>query len=291
MIYNALGEGLLTAFDVNGENLYQAYDIDGNRAFVYKYGNYTITKKYAYFGRNGQGLDIHNDVMAIWDGKDFILSLRDLDTGELITTLDLSSTDHGNDISFMQEYYDPGDEFPLLCMSASRVYRITREGATLVRTYKMPVMNYNNLTYKLTYGTAFVGDYMYVSGYRTGTYQYTDNNAIRIVKLDLTDLTENQDGTYTPAVISYADRGWLECIQGASYHDNLFWACCGMSSPGHIYGFNPDTAEIEVDIDLGNTGELEGLGWAYNDTDDWFMMVGAVGMSKYLKVTFSDAIS
>ena len=282
-VYNINGNNLENILNVNGEGLQTGYDISGNIVYTAStpYDNYTVTKAWNYY-RYAQGIDVHNDVVAIWDDHAQTITLKAISDGTLISTLNLGITDHGNDISFTQEYYDPTDEFPLLCISTSRFYRITRSSATQVKTFRIPTIK----TYTLGYGIAFNEGIMYVSGYLDNDYTESSHKDICVAMLDLNDLTDNGDDTYTPALISYVERPWLPCIQGASFHDGLFWWACGLTGSGDLVAIDPQTGEAVHTLNLGNTGELEGLGWGYNSTDGWFAFIGAVSIG-YVKVTFT----
>lgn len=284
-VYDVNGNQLSLIYNLDGTQALHGYDLEGNDVYSetpipVDYDDYTITNAWNYY-RYAQGIDIHNGVVAIWDDHAYTITLKALSDGFPIATLYPDTTTHGNDISFTQEYYNPSDEFPLLCLDSNKFYRITRNSATLVRTFKNPVIS----TYNLNYGAGFDGNVMYVCGYKLD-YAQQVNNDILILKLDLTDLTDNGDGTYTPAILNSVVRPWLPCIQGASFHDGLFWWACGMSGTTNLYGINPLTGEAVYDIELPNTGELEGLGWGYNSTDKWFAFIGAVDKGKYIKVTF-----
>lgn len=280
MIYNITGTILDSAYAVVGDKLYSAYDFNGESVYISKYDTYTTEQIY---GGVEQGVDVYGHTLAVWDDSEYRLKLRNVNDGTLIASLDLGLTSHGNDISFTNEFYSQDDEFPLLFIDG-RFYRITRNEATFIRRITYPdaiVRDGSNLNY----GSGFDGNYMYVMGYKL-SYQIEANNFIKIAKLDMSNLTENEDGTYTPALVSTVNREWLPCIQGAAYHGDLMWACCGVGSPGHLYGFNPQNGRIEVSINLGNTGEVEGVGWGYDKNTGWFAIIGALSLSKFLKVSF-----
>jgi len=278
--YSVDGDSLINVYGIDGELLIHWYDVNGNKVSP-SYDNYTITTAWSY-ARYAQGLDVHGDVVAIWDDHQNSLFLKDISDGTLISTLTPGVSSHGNDISFTNEYFDSSDEFPLICVNSQYFFRITRSSITLVRNLTQPngVGDVN-----LRYGGVFNGNYMYMMGYRYN-YDVETDNFIRIAKVDMTNLINYGDGTYTPTLVSYVDRDWLPCIQGASYHDGMIWIACGLSSPGYLYALDPSTGDIKVSINLGSTGELEGLGWGRNDTDGWFAFIGAVKKG-YIKVTFS----
>lgn len=280
MIYSIDGTPLNAAYNKIGESLSAAYDIDGNQIFsaelVPDYTKYRILPflNVALW----QGMDIHGDVMAVWNGQQSVI-LRELATGNEIATVNTGITSHGNDITFTDEYYDPSDEFPILCIGTYNFCRITRNSATQVMKITFPANGHD-----MAYGCVFDGNIMYALGYANG-YTYSEGNYIRIMKLDMSDLTDNGNGTFSPAVLDTVDRDWLPCIQGASFHDGMIWIACGMSYPANVYGLDADTGEILVDIDLVRNGELEGLAWAYNDTDDWYAVVGQKGQG-FRKIVF-----
>lgn len=287
MIYGINGTPLSVACDSNGASISLAYDINGQQIFTNKYDDYQETRLYSNPSR-AQGIEIHDDIIVMWrEGASLsVIELRDALSGTIISTLSTTdmTTVHGNDISFSSEYYQSGDEFPLLYIGdkdgTEYCYRITRESATLLRTYSCS--GYGELA-----GEFFDGAYLYTIGYKYN-YRYSAGNYIMIMKWDMTNLTES-DGVYIPEKVSEVHRDWLEAIQGVAYHDGLMWIACGLGgtglNPGHIYALNVKTGGIMLDLPLSYTGELEGLAWGYNDADGWYMIVGNAGAGNY-QITF-----
>lgn len=281
MIYSIDGSVLTAAYNKNGQSLSTAYNIDGQPIFSQEqkpdYSKHIISTMFDV--TLGQGIDIHGNIMAVWTPAVGGILLRSMENGDQISSIPIALNEHGNDISFTDEYYGSNDEFPTLCIESKHFYRITRDSATKVLTLSLPSNGHN-----LGYGSAFDGSIMYAIGYAF-EYQWQEGNYIRLVKFDLSDLTDNGDGTFTPAVLNIVDREWLPCIQGAAFHDGMVWIACGMSYPANVYALDPITGEIVVDIDLVRSGELEGLAWAYNNANGWYAVVGQRGYG-YKKIVF-----
>ena len=283
MVYHKNGDMLAAIFLKNGAMANGAYDVNGNDIFgerdYSRYEQYVITN---IGGSVSQGCDIYGETLAVWNGSNTV-TLRDISTMNVIMTASATESNHGNDITFTDEFYSRADYYPLLFVNGTFFYRIDGNTLTLVRKIVLPTID----TYNLHYGNEIVGHFMYAMGYKNN-YTYSAGNDIKIAIFDMSNLTDNGDGTFTPALVSSVNRDWLECIQGSSYHDGLLWIACGIGgNPGHIYALEPSTGEIMVDINLTATGELEGLAWAYNATDGWYMVVGQRNIG-FRKVTFSN---
>ena len=288
-IYNKMGTTLPDAYGVDGSAIDTGYDVDGEVVFT-KQPDYsrptvsTIGGSVSY--SNTQGIDVHGDTLAVWNGSGSI-RLLNVNTLSSIATISTGSSVHGNDISFSTEYYADGDPFPLLYVDSNPCFRIQNSGgswsATLIYSLRTPNV------YGMKIADSFNGNTLITIGYSENRYTYTDTNKLIIAKWDMTDLTDNGDGTYTPALLGTVTRDWLECIQGASYHDGYLWVASGLENAplnGRVYALDLDTGDIVYNIDLGSAHELEGLAWAYNSTDGWYMIFGQVSVG-FRKITFA----
>lgn len=285
-IYGIAGTQLTSAFSKNGESLLAAFNLNGQEIFRAgeppepspDYSQYVLRNMWPASPK--QGMAVYGDIMFQWNPNTSNVELCGLYDGTSISTVSTGLSSHGNDITFTDSFYDENDEFPILCINTFDFFRISRNSATHLMKIKFQTDGHD-----MGYGCVFDGDTMYALGYANG-YTYSEGNYIRIMKLDLSDLTDNGDGTYTPAILDTIDREWLPCIQGADFHDGMIWIACGMSYPANVYALNPATGAVAVDIDLVNSGELEGLAWAYNSIDNWFAVYGQKGYG-YRKILFT----
>lgn len=208
-------------------------------------------------------------------------------TGSIITSnIDITS-DHGDCATFSRTKYANSDTYPLLYVSADTspyifINRVTDTSAELVKTYKM--------SYEVA-GYHFCGTYdwdnniMYTIGTVKDDYISPTDNPCIVCKWDLSNETDNGDGTFTPALLSTYQRPFIYVMQGEQYHDGYIWIGSGYGTgTQYIYAMNPDTGNIEYTLKMPITTEIEGLSWQKeNDID--YMVVGFQG-GKYYKVTF-----
>ena len=83
-------------------------------------------------------------------------------------------------------------------------------------------------------------------------------------KWDLNRLTENEDGTYTPALLNRCNCQYIGTTQGRKfYQGNLYISVANTGTPhnGRIVTVDSGTGDIKADIPLSSvtTSELEGL--------------------------------
>lgn len=293
-IYSKNGVLLSNVFGVSGANLVRAYSKSGEVVFSKQigpdYNNPTITNiGGSVAASNTQGVEAYDGILFVWNGGN-TLRLYNLATSSLesISSITTTISSHGNDLSFSTEFYSESDEFPLLYVNASQCLRIQHNGNTWSATYLWRLRTPG--VYGMEIADAFDGNTLITIGYSEAQYTYTDTNKLIIAKWDMTDLTDNGDGTYTPKLLTTVTRDWLECLQGASYHDGYLWVASGLGNTGnkgHIYALNTNTGAIAFDIDTGDTREIEGLAWAYSNADGWYMVFGQVGIG-FRKITFQN---
>lgn len=112
---------------------------------------------------------------------------------------------------------------------------------------------------------------------------YNTSDPFLISKWDLNDLTENGDGTYSPAnlqTISITPPS-NRYFQGLKFHDGLIWYGNGNGGvPSYIRAVNPDTGIEEYVIDLNTNTEVEGVAWVddYESVGGYAMYAGFQGM-------------
>lgn len=198
------------------------YFYEGEALDVKKHG-FDVTHLYQV-GQDGvekthQGMAVNNGVLFQLCSNDSV-KLYNFETGEFITALDIVS-DHGDVIDFSNEKYDNNDEFNIAYITADltpcKVYksRITRTETTLLKTYLFPLAQSG-------YYAGHCGDYdnniMYIVGYTNTSYRIDDGTNKMIVSVwDLSNETQNQDGTYTPTFIKSFTIPFIETVQGQRY--------------------------------------------------------------------------
>lgn len=289
MIYNKSGIPLSDAYLINGNILNTAYDVDGSVVFpdgsgdISKYENYEIAPMSwtAYGGLQG---------FAYYDGKlvmvtdDDVLKIANAETGALLGQLS-ATVGHGNGIIFSDEFYDETDMFPLLCWRTAPTkfsyYRITLTESEVVKEYNLEMPSEADTVW---YGIGLDGRWLYTIGYTTGAYQYSASNQVILGKYDLQGISNN-----TVPLVNKIKRNWFECIQGCQFHDGFFWVTSGITSSGHVYAIDLNTAEILLDIPMAeySTYEIEGCAWK----NDYTLIVGLrqAGSNKGMfTVTFPD---
>lgn len=287
-IYNASNQLLANAFNVDGDELEYAYDANGVLVFengADSYAYYSIESIYSKSRNNAQGLDIYGNYMAVYRDSDYAVQLINMDTWQIDYTIPTSLDAHGNDITFSTIFYDSEDEFPLLFVPKNGInyglrLNINNQTSDIAQTfYTVP----SGDTW-VVYGTAFNDDMtrMYCLGYNTNNY----SDSSGFIFLETWDISESLEN---PTRISSITRDWFPCIQGVAYHDGVLWVASGMNDPVKVYALDPSDASIVKTVDLTRTGELEGIGWGYDEsTDKWFCVYGQIynGIT-YYRIDFS----
>lgn len=284
-IYDAQGNQLLAVYDAEGNSLDYAYDAEGNVLFqkdADEYAYYTIEQMYNTTRGNKQGMDIYGNYMVIFDGTSNNLIFVNLTTLEIDYTIPTGLSTHGNDISFSSVFYDPDDEFPLLFIETRHGFRIDVGNLSAEEVVTLTISPSGN-TWN-TFGTAFNADSTkyYCMGYNTSSY--ADSSGF--IWLETWDIS---NGFSNPVRESILTRQWFPCIQGVVYHDGLLWVASGMGDPVKVYAINPSDASIVKTIDLTYTGELEGIGWGYDENDgNYFCVYGQIyNGATYFRIDFS----
>lgn len=298
-IYNVSGASLGLAYDIDSSELATAYDYEGSVVYskspaIPDYDSYSYTQKWASKGiSNAQGFDIY-DGKVFWvsksgnspvDNKMYVFNLSNGSSavqGEYITAYG----GHGNNVTFSKEFLAQGDNYPLVVMSTAYDYlvylnRISNSFvATLEKTYTIPsIPNITNGGLDICYGET--DDVAYTATVFGSNSDPQLGTHICIAKWDMTDLTENQDGSFTPAFISSVNCDWHYWKQGIKYHDGLIWLASGY--PGYnayVYAIDPNTGETKHIIDCETTTEIEGAVW-YPDAQavgGYALYVGFSGM-------------
>lgn len=310
MIYAVNGLPLPNAYRKNGAELSQAYNVEGNQVYhrssgIPDYSNYSFTQKWASKGvGNTQGYDIFNN-KVFWisksgnsseDNKMYIYDLSD-GSAVLNPAYITGYGGHGNNVTFSRQRYEAGDTYPLMLISSAYanpcyLVRLTDEyQASIVRRYTIPLIDQvTNGGYDITYGET--DDIAYVASVFGSNSSAAQGTHICIAQFDMSDLTENEDGTFSPAFIKSVRCDWHYWKQGIKYHDGLIWLASGY--PGFnadVYGIDPETGETKYHVNCETTTEIEGAVW-YPDAEvvgGYALYVGFQGMMMR-KYTFGELV-
>lgn len=301
-VYNIDGDVINSLYDVSGSLLNNSYDLNGNIVYtkgmpIIDYDDYTMTPLYSISVQNCQGIAVYNDVLFQFRASgtsitDKVCLFDFTDGSDILRNMTIKS-DHGDSATFSKEFYANSDEFPLLYVTAdtspAKVYinRITRSASTLIKTLSFP----QSAGYYGASAFDWDNDICYLLSYKQNNY-LSDNsgaNTTVISKWDLSDLTDNGDGTYTPAFISQYERDFIYCMQGLAFHDGMIWIASGYTnSSQYVYAMNPNNGEILHTILFNDTIEIEGVQFIYdNNAQSYYLVTGQQGgiYKKYIFAT------
>ena len=284
--YNKSGQEINTAYDIDGTVVYSDGQVD--------YDNYTISSLYTISVANCQGIAVYNNVLFQFragGGVSDKVCVFDFTNGSDITRDMTIESDHGDSATFSNEFYSVSDEFPLLYVTADTspaiiyVNRVSRSSASLIKTLVFP----STAGYYGAGAFDWENNICYLLAYKKNNYTTDDGgtNTTVVSKWDLSNLTDNGNGTYTPAYISQYERDFIYVMQGLTYHDGYIWIASGYGSvPSHVYAMNPSTGTIAHTITMDDNTEIEGVQFIYNSTtQSYYMLIGQQG-GKYKKCVF-----
>lgn len=289
-VYDKNGLILSDVFEVSGESVETAYDINGAVIFRKQtgrnYDTYTISTMFSNAGSNHQAFSIFNGIIAQIIANDKIRLIA-MTTGSAIGADISAHVGHGNSCQFSSVYYNPNDEFPLLFSTDTyrRVYvnRITRTSSELLKTYFFDVAQSG---YILGIGINDSNDRLFTVGYTYENYNSDmgGENKIHVSVWDLTQETDNGDGTFSIPRISTKIIDWFPCVQGSCYHDGYMFVSSGVfGGLNRVFLINQTTGIIEHTVSMGNNIEPEGCAWV----NDEYLVVGeSPNNITYKKVEF-----
>lgn len=294
-IYDKSGNALSSVYNKSGQSLDFAYNANGEVIFskgspTPDYDDYTISDLFSVSGgslsgNTFQAFDIYNDVIVQVRGDGY-LCLIDLNTHQVINSGMTAQVNHGNSFSLSRVFFADGDEFPLAYATDGYkfvyVNRVTRTGATLVKTYKTDPTSHGG--YLMSAVPTEDGKFLYTMGYTFANYtsDLDGTNLVRIAKWNLENATDNGDGTFLPEFIEEKTMPFIDCIQGTQLRDGLLFASSGVGGrASHVYLIDPSTAQIEHTIAL-STVEVEGCAWV----DDYLVVGQSPSTIAYKKIVF-----
>lgn len=298
-IYNVLGEALSSCFSVNGDSLSAAYNVSGNVIFQHgdetDYSKPTIQSYKNISIANCQGMEIYNDVLFQFRGTtsnmeiNNLVSLFNFSSGSTVYADMPIVSGHANAVAFSKTFYNPNDEFPILYCGdwfdpIVHVNRITRTGAT--HLYDI-VYDVANAGYHSNPCIDFDNNIMYTVGYYQNSTSDSTNNYCIVCKWDLSNMTDNGDGTFTPALLSKYTRDYIYIMQDLKFNDGLVWiAAGGNNNPEYVYGMNPNTGVFVHTITMPITTEIEGIVWFKDEQTELYYAYIGFQTGKYYKMTF-----
>lgn len=271
-VYNVSGTQVDTIYLLDGDLCKEACTVNGNSVYV-NYGDffdYEFTEVWtnSIDGTYPQGFDV-KDNMVFWvskNGNDTIPAdcyVFDLDDGSSALSTDYITvySGHGNNLSFAD------DENTLIASPAyppSKAYVNTFDSSYAMTLSKTLVLNDGSTDCDVCFDPD--DDNIIYSLGHTGNSQQTDKPFI-ISKWDISHLSDNGDGTFTPQRInSVATPQPLNTyfFQGCKYYAGLLWFASGYytaSTSCYVYGVSPITGNVIVTINCNTTKEPEGLAW------------------------------
>ena len=296
-VYSVSGLEINSIYDVDSTDLDSAYDINGTVIFSaapqVDYDNYSYENMYSVSGitSHTQGMDIYDGVIAAFKADNKMYTFN-LSNGSVIGSAITAKSEHGGSASFSDAFYDESDRFPLLYVSSDLtpceiyVNRITTTTSTLIRTLVLPL---DKAGY---YGKATLnGNTLYCLGYKENSYTSDGGgtNNVIVSIWDLTSLTDNGDGTYTPQFVSSFERAFIYVLQFVTFHDGMIWAGSGYGSPNKskVYALNITNGTILHTITLPDTVEIEGGAFVYDAEQDNYYLVVLQWGGVFLKYTFA----
>lgn len=244
-------------------------------------------------GETMQGFAMYNNTLFQFINPDKVRLYNIADCGEQIAELS-GMFGHGNSATFSNTFYSESDEYPLVYVSDTNgnVYltRITASGCTTIKVLyfgdsfgyapQFAIDNENNIAYIL--GNRLNQDYMY-SAY--------------ITKCDMSNLTDNGNGTYTPEVLDQFEVifGTTDpaILQGVKYFNGkLIVPSGGYSTNYHSRIYFIDLLSEQITTEIRNLPE-DPLLHELEDCEIWYdpvakknVMVIYVSTYGYYKMVF-----
>lgn len=271
-VYDKNGNLLSHVYGKDGTELSYAYDKAGNVIFsvdapLPDYTRYSYTEKWSSKNiSNTQGFDIYND-KVYWISKSgdssapadcYVWNLSDGSQAFANQPITIYSG-HGNslDIAYPKAYagtaYSPATAYENTLSSDGQVFTLSKK---------------LSLSEDSTYGHDVCVDESDVSilWSLAHTGAIGTDAPYKLSKWDLSTLTDNGDGTYSPRLIKSVTtpKPSVEYFQGMTMHNGIIWYACGYtgtSTNAYVFAVDPDTGEVVYTIDCETTAEPEGVAW------------------------------
>ncbi len=297
MIYNKDGTPINTAYNKDGTAIVSAFDKDGTVVYGAStdYTSYSISSKWTASGVffSTQGLDVY-------DGKVFWVTGGNGTVEENCYVWNLSDGSAGITNNPFTVYSGHGNN---ICIDYPTLYASTAysPNKVYVNTLTPITGGYSATLSKTLFLTDGSVDLDAALDENDNTILWTLGHQVdhdtdkpyNISKWDLKDLTENQDGTFSPALLQTVETAQPTCyyFQGFKMHDGILWYASGYTGgtyTAYVYGVDPDTGEVLYTIDCNTTEEPEGVAWVADASSQggYALYIGFGGM-KLRKCTFT----
>lgn len=243
---------------------YPVADVSSSSQFYY-YGERIETKKHPIVisplgltrvapstpSLTAQGGAIYNGKLVQAYNNDFI-QIYDIATDTLEDSLAITC-DHGDCVSFSNEFYNAGDDFPLAYFTAdttpAKVYvnRINNGAATLIRTLIFPA----SAGYYGGHALDADKNILYIIGYSENAYRSDANdNHMIVTAWDLNNLTAVTGG-YTPELIKSFTLPFIYCCQDQTFYNGKIFilsSYLASESPSKIVVVDPYKERITNEL-------------------------------------------
>lgn len=272
MIYDAFGYEVFAVCNSYGNDALKAFDVTGTKVFenTKDYSDYSFIEVWSEKtgDYNSQGFDI-KDGKVFWISKSgnetipadcYVWNLSDGSQAfdePYITVYG----GHGNNISFSS---DKNELIATPAYAPSRVYINSFTQNYEMSLSKTLILNDGSTNCDACYDPNN-SNIMFSLGHTGSSSDLTA--PFYISKWDLSRLTDNGDGTYTPLRISRVSTPQPAnsfFFQGCKFHDGLLWFASGYytgESAAMVYGVNPASGNVVATINCDTTKEPEGLAW------------------------------
>ena len=241
-----------------------------------------------------QGMAISNGV--IFQGRsNGAIDLYNLSSGEFIENLAVNGG-HCSNLSFSDIYPDGNDTHPYLYVTSYNenktfAYSVTNSAFTLVKTYLLPT---DKGGYMQETCISKLDNTLWCIGYKANSAQ---GEAYIVSQWDLTDLTDNGDGTYTPKCLQSFEMPFIPYLQSIQYLNGQLFIVTGVDS-----GALPEYLTRIWVVDLGDrsikavmedfptalkNAEAEGIDFVFDEsTNKYYMLICTRRSPAYYKATF-----
>ena len=290
-----------------GEKCYDNDDICGLTYFGEKIN--TKPHKYAYeklfdmsntsdskppSGQGTQGMAISNNVLFQLWGNGFV-ELYDVLSGDFINAYNITS-EHGDCAQFGNTKYAENDEFSLLYITSdttpAKIYinRVTRTSAELIQTLFFPS---DKTGYYSGHVIDFEKNIAYQIGYKNNSYASDDGtNGMIVSSWDLANLTDNGDGTCTPAFLNSFNLPFFCTVQGQKFYDGKIYIISSHHTNTSTVIYGIDIINQRVCTTIKNlpasikSKEVEDLEFWYDEDNDDYKMILSVRPKAIYKLSF-----
>ena len=238
-----------------------------------------LTMSYAGSSMTSQDIECFGDYLFVAFSGTEQIRIYSMTSTELLGYVEVE-TQHGTGMQFSNEYYDSGDEFPLLYVGGwtgnyINVLRISNDGGTWSATSVRRLLIPTTYGYYMAPSIDAEHSTLYAYGYKIMNNQQS-GNSMKLVKADLGQLTDNGDGTYTPKILSDMEMPYLGVTQGRKYLGGSLYV--GFSNTGSPYNarlvaIDATTGDVTADVPMSSvtSSENEGVCYRINGSEiEWY---------------------